>query len=277
MREAPPARPAVAEPPTSLRRIKLTIEYDGTAFYGWQVQARTGERTIQGVIEAALADIPGARPRLMAAGRTDAGVHALAMVAHYDTSDSIPVTRVARAINARLPADVRVLLAEEVSLDFESQFGCRYRRYLYRMRRSRDDLRTTALERNRLLFLPQELDTAAMQDAARHFEGRKDFAALATQETRGTVRTVYQCRLDVAERDLRLHIAADGFLRNMVRAVVGTLLWVGEGKLEPADIETILAARDRRKAGPNVPPHGLYFAEAAYVPWRPGKAPGARP
>ncbi len=251
-----------------MRRIKLTLEFDGTHFYGWQVQAKTGERTVQGVIEAALSNIPGARPRVMGAGRTDAGVHALAMVAHYDTEDAIPIKKVSKALNARLPADVRALQAEEVGPEFESQFSCRYRRYVYRMRLTRGSLETTALERHRVLFLSQRLDVEAMQAATAYFEGTRDFAALATQETRGTVRTVHLCRLDVEGRNLTLHIAADGFLRNMVRTVVGTLLYVGEGKLQPHDIAPILESRDRKKAGPNVPPHGLYFVEAGYEAWR---------
>ena len=250
-----------------MRRIKLTLEFDGTYFYGWQVQAKTGERTVQGVIEAALSDIPGARPRIMGAGRTDAGVHALVMVAHYDTDDTIPIQKVAKALNARLPADVCVLYAEEVSPDFESQFSCRYRRYVYRMRLVRDSFETTALDRHRVLFLSQKLDVEKMQKAAAYFEGSRDFAALATQETRGTVRTVYLCRLEVQGRDLTLHIAADGFLRNMVRTVVGTLLYVGEGKLEPKDIPLILESKDRQRAGPNVSPYGLYFVEAGYEAW----------
>jgi tRNA pseudouridine38-40 synthase len=250
-----------------MRRIKLTLEYDGAHFFGWQVQARTGERTVQGTLEAALATVPGALPRVMAAGRTDAGVHALAMVAHYNTEDAIPVAKVPAALNARLPGDVRVLYAEEVGPDFEAQFGCRYRRYLYRMRSLRSGLGGSALERARVLFLPQRLDTGAMQLAAPLFEGTHDFAALATQEVRATVRTVLLCRLVVAGADMVLHVAADGFLRNMVRALVGTLLWVGEGKLEPSALPALLAAKDRRALGPNVPPHGLYFAEAGYAPW----------
>jgi len=250
-----------------MRRVKLTLEYDGSHFFGWQVQAKTAERTVQGVVEAVLADIPGAVPRIMAAGRTDAGVHALAMSAHYNTGDTIPVGKVPAALNARLPGDVRVLHAEEVTSEFEAQFSCLYRRYLYRMRSLRSGLAGSALDRQRVLFLPQRLDTVAMQEAAPHFEGRHDFAALATQETRPTVRTVLLCRLRVSGAELTLNVAADGFLRNMVRALVGTLLWVGEGKLSPADIPALLAAKDRRRTGPNVPPHGLYFAEAGYAPW----------
>lgn len=256
-----------------MRRIRLTLEYDGTHFHGWQVQAKTGERTVQGVLEAALTDIPGAKPRVMAAGRTDAGVHALAMTAHYDTEDAIPALRIVRALNARLPSDVRVLAAEEASPDFESQFSCRYRRYIYRMCSLRKGLAGSALERDRVLFLPQRLDVGAMRGAAPHFEGTHDFAALATQETRPTVRTVYLCRLEANGPDYTLHVAADGFLRNMVRALVGTLLWVGEGKLQPDGIPQLLEAKDRRKMGPNVPPHGLYFAEAGYTPWTPPTDP----
>ena len=254
-----------------MRKIKLTLEYDGTDFYGWQVQAKTGERTVQGVLEAALADVPGAVPRVMAAGRTDAGVHALAMTAHYLTDDTIPIARTAAALNARLPGDVRVLNAEAAPPEFEAQFGCRYRRYEYRLHSLNGPcgLAGSALNRRRALFLPQRLDVPAMQAAAPHFEGTRDFAALATQETRPTVRTVFLCRLAVQGAELTLHVAADGFLRNMVRALVGTLLWVGEGKLSPEAIPALLDTKDRRRLGPNVPPHGLYFAEAGYTPWTP--------
>lgn len=252
-----------------MRKVKLTLEYDGTGFYGWQVQAKTGERTVQGTLQTALSDIPGAVPRIMAAGRTDAGVHALAMTAHYLTEDAVPIARAAAALNARLPGDVRVLAAEDAPPEFESQFGCRYRRYEYRLRslRGAGSVAGSALGRFRTLFLSQRLDVGAMQAAAPFFEGTHDFAALATQETRGTVRTVFRCRLAVHGADLTLHVVADGFLRNMVRALVGTLLWVGEGKLRPETIPLCLATKDRHRMGPNVPPHGLYFVEAGYTPW----------
>lgn len=253
---------------TRVRRLKLTLEFDGAAFYGWQVQTRTGERTVQGVVQGALASLPGQHSKLRAAGRTDTGVHALAMVAHVDTDTSVPDAQLRRALNAHLPADVRVLSAEAVSADFEAQYSCLYRRYLYRMRLYRDDLRLSVLDRGRVLPVYSAVDIPAMHRTAPYFEGKHDFAALATQETRSTVRTVYQCQLKQQGRDLTLHIAADGFLRNMVRAVVGTLLNVGTGKLEPAAIPSILASRDRNRAGENVPACGLYFAEAGYVPWQ---------
>jgi tRNA pseudouridine38-40 synthase len=250
-----------------MRRLKLTLEYDGKNFHGWQLQAKTNERTVQGVLQGAFAKLPGDHSYIKAAGRTDAGVHALAMVAHLDTTTLIPNEKLILALNAHLPEDVRVYKVENVDNDFDAQFDCLYRRYLYKMKVARDHFQGTALERGRVLFLFQELDVSAMQSAAKYFEGKHDFASLATQEIRETVRTVYQCELEVNGRELNLHIAADGFLRNMVRAVVGTLLEVGEGKLEPSDITGILESKDRSRAGQNVPPYGLYFVEAGYTIW----------
>ncbi len=249
------------------RRLKLRLEYDGLGFFGWQVQAKTGERTVQGVLEAAFANLPGEHGRLRAAGRTDAGVHALGMVAHLDTDTSVPDEKLRRALNAHLPSDVRVLALERAPADFEAQYDCLWRYYIYRLRLARGDVQGAALERGRMLFLYRRLEVAAMVEAAPLFEGRRDFAALATQETRRTVRTVHLCHLAVRGRDLALHLAADGFLRGMVRAVVGTLVAVGEGKLAGREIPDILASRERSQAGENAPPHGLYFVEAGYEPW----------
>lgn len=251
-----------------MKRLKLTLEYDGSNFHGWQLQAKTLERTVQGVMQEAFSKLPGEHKNLKAAGRTDAGVHAVAMVAHIDTTTNIPNEKLILALNAHLPEDVRVYKIENVSNDFDAQFDCLYRRYLYKMKLARDHFQSTALERGRVLFLFQELDVANMQEAAKYFEGKHDFASLATQETRETTRTVYLCELEVSGRDLNLNIAADGFLRNMVRAVVGTLLEVGEGKLQPSDIAEILESKDRNRAGQNVPPYGLYFVEAGYSPWQ---------
>jgi tRNA pseudouridine38-40 synthase len=251
-------------------RLKLTLEYDGTNFHGWQLQAKTGERTVQSVLQEAFAKLPGEHSYVKAAGRTDAGVHALAMVAHIDTTTTIANKKLIQALNAHLPADVRVYNIETVSDDFDAQYNCLYRRYVYKMKLARDNFQSTALKRYGVVFLYQELDTTAMQQAAKNFEGTHDFASLATQEIRETTRTVYLCELEHKERELNLHIAADGFLRNMVRAVVGTLLEVGEGKLKPGDIQGILESKDRSQAGQNAPAHGLYFVEAGYETWRKG-------
>lgn len=223
---------------------------------------------MQGTVHTALSKLPGTYSPLRAAGRTDAGVHALEMTAHVDTDTSIDDAKLRRAINAHLPGDVRILGLETVTSEFEAQYSCLWRYYQYRMRLVRDDARGLALDRYRVLPLYQVLDVEAMQAAAPPFEGGRDFAALATQETRSTVREVYLCRLEACERDLTLHIAANGFLRGMVRAVVGTLLRVGEGKLLVEDVASVLESRDRSRAGENVAPHGLYFVKAGYEPWR---------
>jgi tRNA pseudouridine38-40 synthase len=276
---APPTTDAAAP---KGRRVRLTLEFDGTGFQGWQWQP-TGERTVQGVLQEAFAKLPGVHGNPVAAGRTDAGVHALAMVVHADTTTAIGDAKLRLALNAHLPRDVAVLDVATVPDDFEAQFHCRYRRYLYRLRPARDDPRGLALDRHRVLPILRRVDVAAMQAATHHLVGRHDFSSFATQETRTPVRTVHLCALRAEGAELRLHIAGDGFLRNMVRTVVGTLLWVGKGRLAPDEVADVLAARDRARAGPNFGPQGLYFLEAGYEDWDPmrseahaaARAPGA--
>ena len=251
-----------------MRRVRLTLEFDGSAFSGWQSQP-AGERTVQGVLQEAFAALPGEHGPVCGAGRTDAGVHALGMVAHVDTGAPIGDERLRMALNAHLPRDAVVLEAETVEATFEAQFGCRYRRYLYRLRVMRGDPRGLALDRQRVQPVFRHLDVGAMQRAALHLAGTHDFRSFATQETRTPVRTLYLCELRQEGAELRLHVAGDGFLRHMVRTIVGTLLWVGKGKLAPDGMPDVLAARDRARAGPNVGPQGLYFLEAGYGEWDP--------
>lgn len=251
------------QPALVMRRVRLKLEFDGTGFLGWQRQP-FGERTVQATLEAALAQLPGSHGSVIGAGRTDAGVHALAMVAHLDTSTPLADERLRMAMNAHLPRDVVVLEIATCADDFEAQFSCLYRRYLYRMRVARGDPRGLAIDRDRVLPVFKGLNLNAMREATSVLVGRHDFAAFATQETRSTVRELMLCDLREERGELRLHIAADGFLRNMVRTIVGTLLWVGKGKLTPEDVAEVLASRDRRRAGQNVGPQGLYFVEAGY-------------
>lgn len=248
------------------RRVRLTVEFDGTDFFGWQRQ-RTGERTVQGTIEAAFAKLPGPHGSVVGAGRTDRGVHALGMVAHADTASVIPDEKLRLALNAHLPPDVKVLQLTTVPTSFHAQFSCEYRQYLYRLRLMRGDPKGIALERNRVMAVHVPLDVPAMQRACADLLGTHDFASFATQETRGTVKTVHHCELEQHGRELRLHLVADGFLRNMIRAIVGTLLWVGKGTMPATCIPEILAAKDRTKAGDNAPPQGLYFVHGGYEPW----------
>lgn len=248
------------------RRVSLELEFDGTGFNGWQRQAQ-GERTVQGVLEGAIGRLPGEHGSVLGAGRTDAGVHALAMVAQVDTTSQLSDEKLRLALNAHLPHDVRVIEVVTRAPTFQVQFDCLYRRYLYRMRLVNGDPRGLAVNRNRVLAVFAQVDEAAMRCACSDLVGRHDFSALATQETRSTVREVHLCELRAERGELRLHIAANGFLRNMVRAIVGTLLSVGSGKLRPEDVAAILESRDRARAGHNVAPHGLYFVEAGYQPW----------
>ncbi len=241
----------------------LAIEYDGTAFAGFQRQAR-GERTVQGVLEAALGELPGAVPKVVAAGRTDAGVHALEMVVHYDTEDPIPIERVPMALNTRLPPDLRVLWAKGVPQSFHARKSARWRAYRYRLLLRPEP---SALLRHRALWLPEALDLSAVADALGHFLGEHDFRAFATKETRGTVRSIYAARLRREGTEAWLEFVGSGFLRGQVRAMVGSLLEVGRGKRPPGWIAELLSGGERQDAGPTAPAHGLYFLKAGYRRW----------
>jgi len=247
-----------------MRRVKLTIEYDGTEFAGFQAQAQ-GERTVQETLEKALEKLPGANPQVVAAGRTDAGVHALAMPVHYTTTDSIPIDKIPHAVNAALPPDIRVLKAEEVPLDWHARHSARWRSYWYRVL-NRDQ--PTALERNRVWWVPQPFDFPAIAAASQKLEGEHDFGSFANREKRPTNRTLYRVRVEAVGGELHLHFVGNSFVRGQVRAMVGTLVEVGLGKRSPDDIDRLLAKPDRASGGVTAPAQGLYFVEAGYDDWR---------
>ncbi len=258
-------------PPVGWRRLRLTLEWDGTGFNGWQIQGK-GERTIQGALEAALHPL-GESARPIAAGRTDTGVHALEMPVHVDVGFQIPAQKVLGALNSRLPEDVRVLHCDDATPGFHARFGCHWRSYTYRIYNSSIP---SALERHRALWVPYRLEVAPMRDAARHLIGLFDFASFATKEERQTVRRILACDVRSAPtrhrrdelRYIEITVTGESFLRHMVRGIVGTLLEVGGGKLNSADVLRVLESRDRGQAGPNVAPHGLYFNRAGYESWK---------
>ena len=254
------ARPAYA-PPEGWRRLRLELEWDGAGFVGWQSQP--GARSVQDTLHAAFGPLAeAARP--VAAGRTDAGVHALCMPVHVDLrADSLRPApeQLARALNAHLPPDLAVRVAEVAPPGFHARFSCTERRYLYRVLRAPG---RRPLWEGRALRCAAPLDLAAMREAAHSLLGRHDFAAFATREERQTVRELRELRLEEEGELLDLHLRGESFLRHMVRGLVGTLLAVGEGRLEPVAVAGILAGRDRRAAGRNVAAHGLYFAGASY-------------
>jgi tRNA pseudouridine38-40 synthase len=243
-------------------RYKLTIEYDGTPFVGWQVQ-RDG-LSVQGVVSKAIAAFAGEQATVHGAGRTDAGVHALGQVAHIDLRRPWRADRVRDAMNAQLrPHPVAVIAAEQVADDFDARFSATRRHYLYRVVNRRADL---TLDRNRAWRVPRPIDSEAMHAAAQGLIGRHDFTTFraADCQARSPVKTLD--RLDVARRDdeVLIRASARSFLHHQVRSMVGSLIWVGEGRWSPRDLAAALAARSRSACGPVAPPDGLYLAAVEY-------------
>ena len=244
-----------------MRNIALRLSYDGTSYHGWQVQK--SEVSVAETLETALTKICGHPVKTVGCGRTDAGVHALRYCANFRTESTIPIGRFPLAVNSRLPADIAVTDAVEAPEDFNAIGSCIKKEYIYKILNR--NIRDPFLE-NRVCFYPQHLDLERMQAAARAFEGRHDFRAVRSlgTETKTTVRTVHWCR---AEKDgdlITVSICADGFLYNMCRAMVGTMVYASYGKREPEDIPALLAAGDRRLTGPTMPPQGLYLNRIWY-------------
>ena len=247
------------------RRIKLTLAYDGAAFHGWQIQPQLP--TIQGEIERVLAHIEGRPVAVAGSGRTDAGAHALAQVASFDLHNPIPAANLRRAINRLLPPSIRVAAAEEVPADFHARFSAKAKRYEYRLWRGEICPPT---QYPYVYHYPFPIDLAAMAGAAELFEGTGQFLSLGAADDgkRGTEppgpRTIFSSRLEQEGELVRYRVRGSGFLRHMVRNIVGTLLEVGKGNLSPADIPRILASGDRRQAGPAVPARGLFLVDVEY-------------
>jgi tRNA pseudouridine38-40 synthase len=244
-----------------MRYFKLTIAYDGTDFYGWQIQ--TNKPTVQGEIVNVLRRITQENVQLHAAGRTDAGVHALGQVGSFRTQSALSAGEFQRALNALLPPTIRVVAAEEVGPDFNARWSARGKIYRYRIYRGRV---VPPMVWRYVLHYPFPLDEDAMRDAAARFVGVHDFASFAAStgseeddKERSTEREIFSTELvrspDVEE--LVFTVRGRSFLRYMVRKMVGTLLDVGRGKLQPSDIDLLFALRDRFKSGPTVPPQGL--------------------
>ncbi len=243
-------------------RYKLTIEYDGTPFVGWQVQ--NNGVSIQGAITEAIAAFTGERAVLQGAGRTDAGVHALGQVAHVDLAKDWDVDNVRDAINFHLrPRPVAVLAAKRMPDSFEARFSATKRHYLYRIINRRADL---ALELNRAWRVPRPLDSGAMHKAAQRLVGRHDFTTFRATECQAKSPVKTLDRLDVAREDdeIRITTAARSFLHHQVRSMVGSLVHVGEGKWSADGLAAALAARDRTACGQVAPPHGLYLVRVEY-------------
>ncbi len=243
-------------------RYKLTIEYDGTPFVGWQAQDNGA--TVQSVLADAIAAFAGERVAIGAAGRTDAGVHALGQVAHVDLAKDWDTETIRDAINFHLrPQPVAVLTAERAAGDFDARFSAVKRHYLYRIVNRRADL---TLERNRAWRVPRPLDANLMHAAAQRLIGRHDFTTFRSTECQAKSPVKTLDRLDVLREgdEIRISAAARSFLQHQVRSMVGSLVHVGEGKWSSDDLAAALAARDRSACGQVAPPHGLYLVRVDY-------------
>ena len=243
-------------------RYKLTIEYDGTPFVGWQVQ--DNGPSVQGVLTEAIAAFTGERVVVAGAGRTDAGVHALGQVAHVDLARDWDGDTVRDAVNFHLrPRPIAVLTAEQVAENFDARFSATKRHYLYRIVNRRADL---ALDQNRAWRVPRPLDGDAMHAAAQKLVGRHDFTTFRAAECQAKSPVKTLDRLDV-KRDgdeVRITASARSFLHHQVRSMVGSLVHVGEGKWSAEDLAAALAARDRTRCGQVAPPQGLYLVRVEY-------------
>jgi tRNA pseudouridine38-40 synthase len=245
-------------------RWKLLLEWDGAPFMGWQRQDHGP--SVQAAVEEAALRMTGEQVTAHAAGRTDAGVHALAMAVHFDLLKPLTAHRLQEGLNALLrPHPVAVLHAEEVAADWHARFSCLGRRYLYRISNRRAPL---TLDRGRAWRIAKPLDLAAMREAAAHLPGRHDFTTFRSVhcQSDSPVKTLDRLEIEaVPERqEIHVHAAARSFLHHQVRSMVGCLALVGMGQWTPADMKAALEARDRSALGLNAPAEGLYFAEAVY-------------
>ena len=244
-----------------MRTLKLVLEYDGSNYRGWQVQG--DDPTVQGVLEGALARVVGEHVRVSGAGRTDARVHALGQVVSFATTSHIPCEALQRALNSLLPRDVAVCEAHDAAPDFHARYSALGKVYEYRIlnRPVRSVLRLRYV-----WHVPQPLRLEAMEAAAAYLQGTHDFSSFraAGSEARSSERTLTEVRIARAADEIVLRFAGDGFLRYMVRNIVGTLVEVGRGARAPGDIKGILEARDRRLAGMTAPPQGLYLIRVLY-------------
>ena len=245
-----------------MKRIKLTVAYDGTNYCGWQIQPNG--ITIEEVLNKKLSKLTGEEIRVIGASRTDSGVHARGNVAVFDTDTTIPPDRLAYALNRRMPEDIVIVKSEEVPADWHPRYCDTVKTYEYHILNTRvpDPIR-----RRTTYFVSYSLDLENMRRAAEYLLGEHDFASFCNVRTNveDTVRTVYD--LDILENgeELTIRIRGNGFLYNMVRIIVGTLLRVGRGFYTPDQVKDILEAKDRQAAGVTAPPHGLILVGIEYV------------
>ena len=245
-----------------MRNIKLTIEYDGKDFNGWQKQP--DKLNIQGSIELAIKQITGEEVELTASGRTDAGVHAYGQVANFKTESNLPIEKFPIAINTKLKKSIRIIKAEEVDERFHSRLSCKRKTYRYVINNSEF---ASAIYRNLETHIPQKLNIEKMKQAIKYFEGEHDFKAFKASGTssKSSVRTIYKAEIkEMSNNRIYIELTGNGFLYNMVRIIAGTLVDVGIEKIKPDDIPNIIQQGKRDLAGKTLPPNGLYLLNVEY-------------
>jgi tRNA pseudouridine38-40 synthase len=244
---------------SSVFNYKLTLEYDGSKFYGWQIQP--GLRTVQGEVERALQILFRETLRVNVAGRTDTGVHALGQVINFRTAVAMPLVDIPRSLNGILSHDVVVKTAEAAAPDFHARYDAKSRQYFYMLSRY-----PVAIGRHYAFFCKFPLDVAAMREASQHLLGEHDFRAFCDASTADPH---YLSRVEILEWEetaerIKCIIRANRFLRSMIRIILGTMIDVGRGKLAPAQVKDILDSRKRAEAGFTAPPHGLFLEKVVY-------------
>lgn len=247
----------------TVKRVRLTVAYDGTNYHGWQVQ--NNGITIESELNRCLTDLLREPIGVIGASRTDSGVHALGNIAVFDTTSRMPAEKISYALNQRLPEDIRVQRSEEVADDWHPRKCASRKTYEYRIYRAEFPM---PVKRLYSLFTYHELDVNRMQEAAAYLEGEHDFKSFCQTgaQVESTVRTLYSVEVEEqGENDLVIRVCGNGFLYNMVRIIAGTLLEIGQGKKDPMDIFAILEAKDRSAAGPTAPAHGLTLMKYEFL------------
>lgn len=244
-----------------MRNIKLVLEYDGSRLFGFQRQ--NSRRTIQGELESVLRKLFHEKIKIIAAGRTDSGVHAEAQVVNFHVDSKLDLAKIQFGLNHYLPEDISVIRIEKVSSSFNSQNSAKRKRYEYRVYNSRH---RSPLERTRSFFFPHPLDLSKMKRAARLLSGRRDFQIFesSTGRRKTSIRTIYRFEIEKKGNVICFTAEADGFLYKMVRSMVGTLLSVGSGKISLAGFKKLMTLGQRHQVGPTAPPHGLILKKVIY-------------
>ncbi|MBD7914265.1 tRNA pseudouridine(38-40) synthase TruA [Clostridium sp. Sa3CUN1] len=244
-----------------MRNIKLILEYDGTNYLGWQKQ-RIG-KTIQGTLEEAIRSLTNEEIDSIGSSRTDAGVHAKGFIANFKTNSKIPADKFREAINHKLPDDIVILKSEEVEEDFHSRYNAKGKTYSYSIL-NRDV--KSAIDRNYVYHIKKELDLNSMEEACKYFIGTYDFSAFKTSgsSVKSSIRTISELYIQKNDDIIKIFVTGDGFLYNMVRIIVGTLIMVGNNKIKPEEIKNIIESKNRDNAGICVPPNGLVLEKVYY-------------